>query len=71
MYVFMLKGPNENRQCAGVHELNPFHQAEVGAVSPTEAISHLYLDVLRLMPPRFIFSLFSNRIFNVLCATHL
>ena len=34
MYVFMLDGPNDNRQCAGVHELNPLHQAEVGG-SPT------------------------------------
>ena len=34
MYIFMLEGPYENRQCAGVHEFNPLHQAEVGG-SPT------------------------------------
>ena len=70
MYVFMLDGPNDNRQCAGVHELNPLHQAEVGG-SPTLRLIRFIFRSTSADAAAVIFSLFPNRIFIVLCDTHL
>ena len=70
MYVFMLEGPNENRQCAGVHELNPLHQAEVGGCPRLRLLPFIFRSS-SADAAAVIFSLFSNRIFNVLCDTHV
>ena len=69
MYVFMLEGPNENRQCAGVHEFNPLQQAEIEG-SPTLRLIRFIFSSISADAAAVIFPCFLVRVLQPLYLAH-